>query len=309
MSTLDTYLSVCFRLSVLAIIIFFVFNLTNKKPSGLIIVVALVILYLYTYFNGRMYLENFDDCRPVEQIVDKDEVILTNMSGPYISTPVDSADDFEYSNVFDNENDKELTKGLRNKLMSQYPMDWTVQPPSSKYFQQGLKEGFQGAPADLSGIDVIYKNVNGTNLLPPDLDSAEEKEREVLKTYVPKNANDLKTYDVDDAYTLIKNMYSVKGLVPTVEHTQDTNVYTIVGTRKIGEKVTFEDEGIASNDVVLENNEGTVKVPQAASDVLKDNDPFYNTQERTRQSKFDYTKFTPGLERTFSPTYPSSQWY
>lgn len=47
--------------------------------------------------------------------------------------------------VFQNEGDRELSTALRNKLMSQYPMDWSTQPPSSAQFQAGLRESFENA--------------------------------------------------------------------------------------------------------------------------------------------------------------------
>ena len=65
---------------------------------------------------------------------------------PYATTPINSVDDYEYSMVFQQEGDKAMTKAQRDLLMSQYPMDWTVQPPSSALFQQGLakfKEAFE----------------------------------------------------------------------------------------------------------------------------------------------------------------------
>lgn len=308
----DQFLTLCFRLTIFLIVVYFLYVSLNGKPSGLIILAAFVFIYLYTYVSGRIYLEKFDDCRPIEQIVGREEVELNTPESPYTISPINSLDDYEVANVFENENDKELTKAQRNKLMSQYPLDWTVQPPSSRHFQVGLKESFTDASGahDGSGAEIIYRNVNGSNTMPEDTDAAEINEREVLKTYVPKNANDLKTYDVDDAYTLIKNMYSTKGLIPEVEHEKDTNIYKIVATHKKGEKVTYEDEPAeASNDAVQSNGEGTIQVPKAATDMLNDSDPFYNTADRTRQSKFDYTKYTPGLERTFAPSYPLSQWY
>ena len=310
----DQFLSISAKLTITGLVCFVLFTGLEGKTSKVILLAALLFLYFLTYFNSRSYLENFqDDVREVAEILEDDYKPIVPTSGPYSTESINSVDDYEYNMVFENENDKEITKSQRNKLMSQYPMSWTVQPPSSKYFQAGMKEGFEadivGAPVDISGIEKVYSGVTGSATAPPDMDSIEEKEREIVKTYVPKNANDLKTYDVDDAYKLIKDMYDVKGLIPQVKHNKDTNIYEIVGTRRKDEKITYEDEGVVSNDAVSENGEGVVKVPQAATDMLKDSDPFYNTAERTRQGKFDYTKYTPGLERTFAPSYPLSQWY
>jgi hypothetical protein len=211
--------------------------------------------------------------------------------------------------VFQNENDRELTKELRNKLMSQYPMDWTTNPPSSSNFNKGMKEYLQNQ-TDVSGaVDTsVFKNIGADNLTPPDMDKVEEEERKILKTYQPKNMKDLKTYDVDDAYTLIKKIYDSKGEIPEIVHQKDTNVYEIVGVRRKDEKVLYEDE--EAEFVSDMSKKGDVStVPQAAVDVLESSDPFYDKTKRTRVDKNDYTRFTPGLERMFAPTYPVQAWW
>jgi hypothetical protein len=138
-------------------------------------------------------------------------------------------------------------------------------------------------------------------------------EREMLQTYKTKPTKELTSaYDIDDAYTLIKKMYDVKGLDPQIEHEKDTNVYEIVGVRKKGEKVQYEDElgdATASTEAVKGNQESVTVVPQAATDLLYDSDPFYNKQQSTRTGKWDYTKYTPELERMFAPSYALSAWY
>jgi hypothetical protein len=224
----NQFLTVCFRVTIFLIVIYFLYTSLNGKPSGIILLVGFLFLYLFTYIYGRFYIVPFDDWKAIDQIVGNNETTMNAPENPYAIAPIDSVDDYDEVNmIFENENDKELTKKQRNKLMSQYPLDWTVQPPSSTHFQAGMKESFQDVSGvyDASGADILYRDINGSNLRPADTDAAEINEREVLQTYVPKNANDLKTYDVDDAYTLIKNMYSAKGLIPEVEHDKNTNIY------------------------------------------------------------------------------------
>jgi hypothetical protein len=283
------------------------------KPSGLIFLVGFVFLYLFYYLSSRSYLDEGFQVRPIESIVKDNDVILDTANAPYLNKPINSVDDYEYNLVFDNENDRELTKELRNKLMNQYPMDWSTQPASSAFFTKGQKESFENVmPIDLSQNELIYRNVSGSNLQPPDMDSIEEKEREVLQTYKPKNTGDLTTYDIDDANTLITKMYKTKGEIPIVEHDKNTNVYTIVGTRKKNEKIEYEDD---LSEAKIEDNSGngvnTTIVPQAAKDLLMDSDPFYDVDKAsmTHTGKWDYTKETPGLERSMAPTFPLSQWY
>ena len=136
------------------------------------------------------------------------------------------------------------------------------------------------------------------------------KERKVLQTYKPKNTSDLQTYDVDDAYKLIKKIYDAKGEVPIIEHNKDTNIYNIVGTRNKNEKIEYEDDLPVANLTDISSNQVTV-IPQGAKDYLMDSDPFYDVEKgaNTRTGKWDYTKWSQGLERSFAPTYSLSQWY
>jgi hypothetical protein len=116
-------------------------------------------------------------------------------------------DDYEYTAIFAGEGDKALTKEKRDVLMSAYPMDWSTQPPSSELFQQGLaafKEQFENpAPQAKGNTANPFREVDGSNMTPPDSSAEEAKEREILATYVPKKPGELTTYDAADAQELI----------------------------------------------------------------------------------------------------------
>ena len=293
----------------------------QKKQSGYLPIILLFLYYIYYFLTSRSYLEQFNDISennvPKDDDTEEDDsnfkendVIMDTVSKPFYDKPINSLDDYEYNMVFENENDREITEETRNKLMSQYPMDWTTQPPSSTQFNEGIQKEENKKPQKLDTS--MYANVENTNMTPPDLDRVELKERKALKTYVPKGPRDMSTYNIDDAYAVIKNMYDVKGLIPEIEHKKDTNIYEIVGTRNKNEKIEYEDDladGVASEEAVTNQNESTTEVPQATRDYLYDSDPFYNTANRTRTGRNDYTKWTPGLERQFAPTYSTSQWY
>ena len=192
--------------------------------------------------------------------------------------------------------------------MSQYPMDWSTQPASSSYFPKGQKESFQNSmPIDLSQNELAYKNVSGTNFQPPDTDSVEKKEREILQTYQPKNVSDLTTYNIEDANALIKKIYDAKGQIAQVNHEEGTNIYEITGVRNKNEKIEYEDN--LGDSKPVDDTSNAVVVPTAATENLYASDPFYNSQEKTRMDKFNYYSWTPQLERMFSPTYATNQWY
>lgn len=238
---------------------------------------------------------------------------------PYATDDILSVDDYEYSMVFQNEGDRAMTKATRDMLMSQYPMDWTVQPPSSDLFQQGLaayKESFQN-PQEMPKKNP-YTAIDGNNMIPP----VYTDERDILATYTPKKPNELTTYDAADAKEIVDKIYGAKGLTADFKKTGD-NTYTVMGTRPINEKVVYEGEeqpadasgshAPTSSQAVSsagEQEEGTFTVP-ATVDNFKVPDPFFtvSTNDRTRDGKWDYSSWTPGLERSFAPTEPQKHWY
>ena len=306
----------------------------------LIGVIALTVAFVYLYVTTRQYLrQGFQDSsgNPIPLTLPK--VVVLNQ--PYTTQAIRGADDYELSMVFQNESDKELSVGLRNKLMSQYPMDWASQPPSSAMFQKGQREMFQnqqtqnpqwylgqqvtdslGNPVNLDGnpVEVVsgpldasgnpYEFVEDNAIMPPDTLAVEQEEKKILQTYQPKHAGDLTTYNVDDAMELIRKIYDQKGEVPQVVRKKN-NVYEVVGTRKKNEQVVYEEtdqEAPVSTDPVVAVGENITVVPQAAKDTNAALDPFY-TVDSTHKGRWNYRSWTPGLERMFPPTEPRQNWY
>lgn len=251
----------------------------------------------------------------------KDEIVFDNEMNPppYSLDPINGVDDYEYNLIFKGEGDRAMTKATRDTLMSAYPKDWSTHPPSSELFQQGLasfKEGFKTPLAPQKGNP--YKQMDGSNMIPPDSKAAEDAERDVLATYVPKKPGELTTYDLEDAEEIVKRIYSAKGLIPDIKK-MENNVISVIGTRKVNEPVMYEDEYVdasganapTGSGAVKEAGEGTVDVP-VKIETLGPNDPFFtpvSQEARTRGEKWDYTSWTPGLERMFAPTEPQAKWY
>ena len=235
-----------------------------------------------------------------------------NIVKPYAQTPIQNVDDYEYSMIFKNEGDRAMTKKTRDFLMSQYPKDWSVQPPSSDLFQQGLQaynEGFEDAPRPPTKR---YDSINGTTMTPPDQEAQERREQEILNTYVPKDPQSLTTYNADDAHVLIEKIYTAKGLKATYKQTGD-NQFQIISTTPLDKVITYEDDPAApleaptSQGPVAAAGEETIVVPEIHP--TGGLDPFYTPGEQTRDGRWNYTQFTPGLERMFAPTEPMSKWY
>ena len=231
---------------------------------------------------------------------------------PYTQEPIQNVDDYEYSMIFKNEGDRAMTKKTRDFLMSQYPKDWSVQPPSSDLFQQGLQaynEGFEDAPRPPTKR---YDSINGTTMAPPDQAAQERREQEILNTYVPKDPQSLTTYSADDAQTLIEKIYTAKGLKATYKQTGD-NEFQVISTTPLDKVITYEDDPAApleaptSQGPVAAAGEETIVVPEIYP--TGGLDPFFTPGEQTRDGRWNYTQFTPGLERMFAPTEPMSKWY
>jgi hypothetical protein len=235
-----------------------------------------------------------------------------NTLDPVAKGAINSLDDYEYNLVYQNESDRELSKALKNKLMSQRPMEWAGLPPSSAQFQAGMRESFENATPTVPDNAQPFVAVNGDNMVPPDKDSIEMEERKILQSYKAPSAKELSSYTPDeDPQTLIKRLYDVKGLIPTVAHKDGTNVYEVIGVRRKDEKVVYEDEEApASTTPNRDVGEARITVPPAAYDTAAARDPYYDTSGsgRTRIGKWDYHSWTPGLERMFAPTNSTPAW-
>lgn len=290
--------------------------------------------YILLYVKGRKYLEPFQDAGTgptVNQIypvppplmpetapIDSrpGRVVMEQTSlDPVAQGHIKKLDDFEYNMIYQNESDRALSTALRNKLMSQRPMDWAGLPPSSEQFQAGLRESFENASPTVPDNAKPYETVNGDNMVPPDTEATEMEERKILQAYKPPSTQELGSYSADedmDPEELIEKIYAVKGLVPTVAHKDGTNVYEVVGVRRKDEKVVYEDEEApASLGPVRGAGEATIQVPATAYDTAAVVDPFYDTSApggKTRMGKWDYQSWTPGLERMFAPTNDTQNW-
>ena len=139
------------------------------------------------------------------------------------------------------------------------------------------------------------------------------EERKLLQAYKAPTAEKLSTYSADeDPDALIKRIYDVKGLVPTVAHKEGTNVYEVIGVRRKDEKILYEDEEApASRAPVQRAGEAKIMVPASAYDTAAAADPYYDTTAaggKARAGKWDYQAWTPGLERMFAPTNATQAW-
>ncbi len=288
--------------------------------------IILLLLIVGGVYFGTKYFEKKEIQKEIRKEITPtlkpsgNEVVVYQDGGeaaPYATSPIMDVDDYEYSMVFQNEGDRAITKAQRDRLMSQYPMDWSTQPPSSAQFQKGL-EAFENEQKEKLGkpeftVD-YYKEIDGSNMIPPDKLELEQKEREILATYKPKDPQSLNTYDAKDAKEIIKRIYDSKGEVAQYME-ERPGVFVILDTYKKNREVQWEDDvneiqpAQVTKDANPKAGENTIVVPPAAYEYSNGLDPFFTPGAKTRDGKWDYTSWTPGLERAFAPNEPRTNWF
>ena len=296
-------------------------SLYQSIPKGMdaytIFFLLIIVGYLFLYVSGKYYLrDGFQPSESLKKEVKQCQGTIVEFEQPadkpYLNRPINDVDDYEYNVVFQNEGDREVSKATLNKLTAQYPLDWSGLPPSSSRFQEGRKqqvEAYENAPPVSTSNP--YKEVDGSNMTPPDTSALEMEERKLLQTYNPKPNDKPTEYDINDAEELIRKIYDKKGLIADVLK-KDNNVYEIVGTRRKDEKIIYEGdepEAPVSNKPNEAAGEDNIIIPQKARDTAAGLDPYYTPGTSTRTGKWDYMRWTPGLERMFAPTQPVQEWY
>lgn len=225
---------------------------------------------------------------------------------PFTIAPINEVDDYEYNLVFQNEGTKAITKANRDLLMSAYPMDWSTHPPSSSVFEQGQAEFFNdlAIKSQTPQTGNPYARIEGFETLPP------ASEKEILATYVPKKPQELTTYDAADAKEIIDKIYSARGQIADMKQSStDSNVFVITGVRNKASPINYEPDAEASEGAVKAAGENTIEAPVIYTSENQGLDPFFTPGDSTRDGKWDYTRFTPGLERSFAPNQPMQNWY
>jgi hypothetical protein len=285
----------------------------------LILILLLVIGYFVLYFGGRKYLEHFDNAESKRFNDDGSPKTDQNMviyppEKPYLMNPIDDLDDYELSLVYQNQGSKVASKKQISDAMTRYPMDWTVQGPDSQNFQDGQAEYEKKKAEGLQNPSPsgYYKEIDGSNAKLPDSAAMEEEEKKILQTYKPECSKGLLQYSLDDVKGLLEKVYSKKGLIPVIEESkQGPNIWEITELKEKNPHIVWEDEleKETQRQKMEKRGEEVIEVPYTVTDVAAGLDPFFQARSSTRDGKFDYTEWTPGLERMFAPTYPIKAWY
>lgn len=285
----------------------------------MIIFLLLIFAYFVLYFGGRKYLERFEAApskrfNPDGSPKEEQNMMVYPPEKPYLMNPIDDLDDYELSLVFQNRGSKEASKKQISDAMTRYPMDWSNQPPDSQYFQDNQAKFEQQVATDSNNPPPTsyYKEIDGSDMTPPDTLAIDEEEKKILQTYVPEKSKGLLQYSVDDVKELVDKIYGKKGLIPVVEKSkQAPNTWEIVEVKEKDPHIVWEDDlqRETERQKMQKRGEEVIEVPYTATDVAAGLDPFFQARNSVRDGKFDYYQWTPGLERMFAPTYPIKAWF
>lgn len=278
-----------------------------------LLLTLLVFGYIVLYLSGRKYLENFKS-ESGNNIEESDKLSQTVYppDKPYITSQINDLDDYEYSVIFQNQGDKEASKKELNDAMSRYPLDWSTQPPDSQHFQEKRAQFIEQSQKQVAPDTTLYNKIDGSDMTPLDTNAIDDEEKKILQTYKPESSKGLLSYSLEDVKHLIDRMYNKKGLIPTIEKSkQGPNVFEIVEVQSKDPHIVWEDdlEKMTDRDRMTMRNEEIIEVPTTVTDMAAGLDPFFQPRTGVRNNKNDYTKWTPGLERMFAPTYPIKYWF
>lgn len=285
-----------------------------ENSNLLIIFTLLMIGYFVLYMTGRKYLEHFQSMAEPSIRFDNDGKPMNNFNTtlkppemPYLTAPIDALDAYEVSAVYQNQGSKEATKKQINDAMTRYPIDWSNQGPNSQFFQENQTR-YNNAPKEFS--EDQYRHIDASNRAIPDKDSMEDEEKKILQTYQPKSSKGLLQYSVQDVKHLLHKVYDKKGLIPVINKSeQGENIWEITEVKEKNPKIVWENDMNSTRNTMIDRGEEVIQVPIATSDVAAGLDPFFQPRDKVSQNKYDYTQWTPGMERMFAPTYPVKSWF
>jgi hypothetical protein len=249
-------------------------------------------------------------------------VTESDVDRPWDQTPINSVEDYDRTNVYENERDSRhgaMSTAVINDLSNKYKMDWAQLPFNSEAkaaqedaFVAGRLESVYKEPVS----NVFFKNMMGDSLFPPNVQQREEDERRILNSYAPpKVEKNVEEEETSLIAKLVKKLFSSdKDYSPVIEKTGD-NKWAITELIPKPRKETWADaETGTSIDSAVQR--GWIP-PQASMQIFDQgtNDPaFYRTgvadYDNNRVFNYrDFNKFTEGLERMYAPTLKTRDWY
>jgi hypothetical protein len=225
-------------------------------------------------------------------------------------------DDYEYSRVFQSESSPrtEIAHTTINSLMAKNQFDWSQLPFNSQKRADEETE-FVAGRLDNAFRDpktgVFFRNMEGFEVNPPDLDAHDSAEKAKLEGFTGKPAEALTEHTVEDVASLIKKMYADDpDWEPVVERVSESE-YRVVELRP---KPKVEKYKSDHDDDTIERSKEMGKISAEVQVEGGNQDPYFDKQgvvdygnDRFFEYK-DFKKWTPGLERMFAPTLDQTNW-
>jgi hypothetical protein len=249
-------------------------------------------------------------------------VTESDVDRPWDTTPINSVYDYDRTNVYENERNSRhgsMSTAVINDLSNKYRMDWSQLPFNSEakaaqedVFVAGRLENVYKEP--VSGT--FFKNMMGDGLYPPNTDEREENERAILNAYAPpKVAKNEQEEETSMIGKLVKKLFgSNEEYEPVVEKTGDNN-WAITELIPKPRKETWAD---AEQGTSIDSAVRAGWIPPSPSVQIFDHgtsDPYFAKQgvaDNDNKSFWSYSqfnRFSPQLERMFSPTNATREWY
>ena len=237
----------------------------------------------------------------------------------YAKTPINKLDDYEYTRVFESEDDKRngLSHHSKSDLINNRNLDWANMPFNSEkrakeedeFVSERLEDGFRDPKNG-----VFFKAIQGDDVRPPDTEVKKEKEDKELIAYKPTNIGE---HVIDgemeqvanEVGKLYKNDENWEPVITKVGEHQ----WEVSEIRPKRKKEKYEDETVS---LALAEERGEVHpAPSISIDDRNRDDPYFDKAgvgDRSNNKFWKYeefTKWTPGLERMFAPTLTNKEWY
>ena len=252
------------------------------------------------------------------------DVLNTAADGEETSakTPINKLDDYEYTRVFQTEDQARntISKENNNRLMEKHNLDWANLPFNSEEraekedeFIAGRMENYWRDPK--SGA--FFNTVDGKNVMPPDNEAEHMREQKILASYRPTDITQhVVDSETEEVAKMVTEMYeNDPNWTPVITKT-DEGKYAVTELIPKTRKERFEDAktiGIATT-AGLGDQDRDPKASIQISDQMR-NDPFFdkggvvdNDNQRVWNYN-DFRKWTPDLERMFAPTAETKAWY
>lgn len=245
-----------------------------------------------------------------------------NGEEPSARTPINKLDDYEYTRVFQTEDQSRntLSKEAKNDLLEKHNLDWANLPFNSEdraekedEFIAGRMDNYWRDPK--SGA--FFNTLNGKNVMPPDAEAEHMREQKILASYRPTDISEhIIDSETEEVAKMVSQIYEDDPNWTPIITKVDDGKYAVTELIPKTRKERFEDSktiGIATT-VGFGDQERDPKASIEISDQMR-NDPFFDKggvkdNDNNRVWNYnDFRKWTPDLERMFAPTASTKAWY